>query len=116
MSSIHEDENEEVPAFIDEDYIRSVRATKIVRLNPTICKCYTCDYYFEHIKIKPPMDLVFTRKTKQMQPDGQGGEIQNRVLTNAFFCICDMACIEVEFPKVDKRDIYMSNMAFGELT
>ena len=26
-----------------------------------------------------------------------------------------MACIEVEFPKVDKRDIYMSNMAFGEL-
>ena len=115
LSSIHEDENEEVPAFIDEDYIRSVRATKIVWLNPTIRKCYTCDYYFEHKKIKPPMDLVFTRKTKCMRPDGQGGEIQNRVPTNAFFCICDMACIEVEFPKVDKRDIYMSNVAFGEL-
>ena len=41
LSSINEDENEEVPAFIDEDYIRSVWATKIVRLNPTICKCYT---------------------------------------------------------------------------
>ena len=60
LSSIHEDEKEEVPAFIDEDYIRSVQATKIVQLNPTIHKCYTCDYYFEHKKIKPPMDLVFT--------------------------------------------------------
>ena len=62
------------------------------------------------------MDLVFTQKTKRMRPDGQGGEIHNRVPTNAFFCIHDMACIEVEFPKVDKRDIYMSNVAFGELT
>ena len=60
LSSIHEDECEEVPTFIDEDYIRSVRATKIIRLNPTICKCYTCNYYFEHQKMKPPMDLVFT--------------------------------------------------------
>ena len=85
LSSIHKDENEEVPAFINEDYIRSVRATKIVWLNPTIRKCYTCHYYFEHKKIKPPMDLVFTRKTKRMQPDGQGGEIQNRIPTNAFF-------------------------------
>ena len=32
ISSIHEDELEEVPSFIDEDYIRSVRATKIVLL------------------------------------------------------------------------------------
>ena len=53
ISSIHEDELEEVPSFIDEDYIRSVRATKIVPFNTTIQKCYTCDYYFEHKKIKP---------------------------------------------------------------
>ena len=116
LSSIHEDESEEVPGFIDEDYIRSVRATKIVRLNPTIRKCYTCDYYFEHKKIKPPMDLVFTRKTRRMRPDGAGGEIRNKIPTNAFFCVRDMTCLEVEFPEVKKDDIYMSNVAFGEMT
>ena len=116
LSSIHEDECEEVPGFIDEDYIRSVRATKIIRLNPTIRKCYTCDYYFEHNKIKAPMDLVFTRKTRRMQPDGAGGEIRNKIPTNAFFCIRDMACLEVEFPEVKKDNLYMSNVAFGEMT
>ena len=116
LSSVHDDECEEVPGFIDEDYIRSVRATKIIRLNPTIRKCYTCDYYFEHDKIKPPMDLVLTRKTRRMRPDGTGGEIRNKIPTNAFFCIRDMACLEVEFPKVDKKDIYMSNVAFGQMT
>ena len=116
LSSIHEDECEEVPGFIDEDYIRSVRATKIIRLNPTIRKCYTCDYYFEHKKMKPPMDLVFTRKTRRMRPDGEGGEIRNKIPTNAFFCIRDMVCLELEFPEVKKEDLYMSNVAFGEMT
>ena len=27
-----------------------------------------------------------------------------------------MNCLEVEFPKVKKEDIYMSNVTFGELT
>ena len=116
LSSIHEDEIEDVPGFIDEDYIRSVQATKIIFLNATIKKCYGCDLYFEHKKMMAPMDLVFSKKTKRKRPDGEGGYIKGKEPTNAFFCIRDMACLQFEFPNIEKNQVYMSNEAFLKLT
>ena len=116
LSSIHDDEIEDVPGFIDEDYIRSVQATKIIFLNATIKKCYGCDLYFEHKKMMPPLDLVFSKKTKRKRPDGEGGYIRGKEPTNAFFCIRDMACLQFEFPNIEKNQVYMSNEAFLKLT
>ena len=74
-SSIHSDEKEDVPEFIDEDYVTSVRATKIIELNATIKKCYSCGLYYNHEKMVPPYNLIFSWKTKRMHPDGKGGQI-----------------------------------------
>ena len=115
-SSIHSDEKEDVPEFIDEDYVDSVSATKIIELNATIKKCYSCGVYFNHQKMVPPYNLIFSRKTKRMRPDGKGGQIRAKIPTNAFFCARDMACLELEFPHVEKKHIYMGNMTFNSLT
>ena len=63
-----------------------------------------------------PGNLVFSKKTRRLRPDGKGGQIKNKIATNAFFCACDMACIELEFPKVQKKHIYMGNLTFRDLT
>ena len=115
-SSIHSDEKEDVPEFIDDDYVDSIGATKIIELNATIKKCYSCGLYFNHEKMVPPYNLIFSRKTKRVRPDGKGGQIRAKIPTNAFFCARDMACLEMEFPRVEKKDIYMGNMAFNSLT
>ena len=41
-SSIHSDEREDVPTFVDDDFVSSVRATKLVFINNTIKRCYEC--------------------------------------------------------------------------
>ena len=51
-----------------------------------------------------------------MRPDGKGGQVKNKIATNAFFCARDMACMELEFPKVQKKHIYMGNLTFRNLT
>ena len=115
-SSIHSDEREDVPAFVDDDFVSSVRATKLVFINNTIKRCYGCGQPFQHDKMVVPGDLVFSRKTRQFRPDGAGGQVQNKVATNAFFCARDMACLELEFPKIRKKMIYMGNLTFNQLT
>ena len=99
-SSIHTEENEEVPEFIDDEFVSSVRATKLVFINNTIKKCYGCGEVFNHKKMVEPRNLIFSRKTKRLRPDGKGGQVKNRNATNAFFCCRDMACLELEFPNV----------------
>ena len=115
-SSIHSDEREDVPAFVDDDFVSSVRATKLVFINNTIKRCYGCGQPFQHDKMVVPGDLVFSRKTRWFRPDGAGGQVQNKVATNAFFCARDMACLELEFPKIRKKMIYMGNLTFNQLT
>ena len=115
-SSIHSDELEEVPQFVDDDFVGSVRATKLVFINNTIKRCYGCGQPFQHSKMVSPRNLVFSKKTRRLRPDGKGGQIKNKIATNAFFCACDMACIELEFPKVQKKHIYMGNLTFRDLT
>ena len=63
-----------------------------------------------------PRNLIFSRKTKRWRPDGKGGQVKNRNATNAFFCCRDMACLELDFPNVRVRDIYMGNLTFQSLT
>ena len=115
-SSIHDDENETVPEFVDDDFVASVKATKLVFINNTIKRCYGCGEKFNHGKMVPPRNLVFSRKTRRLRPDGKGGQVKNRIATNAFFCARDMGCIEMEFPQVPKRHIYMGNVTFKGLT
>ena len=115
-SSIHSDEKEDVPAFVDDDFVSSVHATKLVFINNTIKRCYGCGKPFQHDKMVVPGDLVFSRKTRRFRPDGAGRQVQNKVATNAFFCARDMACLELEFPKIRKKMIYMGNLTFNQLT
>ena len=115
-SSIHSDELEEVPQFVDDDFVGSVKATKLVFINNTIKRCYGCGQPFQHSQMVSPRNLVFSKKTRRLRPDGKGGQIKNKIATNAFYCACDMACIELEFPKVQKKHIYMGNLTFRDLT
>ena len=115
-SSIHSDELEEVPQFVDDDFVGSMKATKLVFINNTIKRCYGCGQPFQHSKMVAPGNLVFSKKTRRLRPDGKGGQIKNKIATNAFFCACDMACIELEFTKVQKKHIYMGNLTFRDLT
>ena len=115
-SSIHSEEQEEVPQFVDDDFVSSVRATKLVFINNTIKRCYGCGQPFNHEKMLSPGNLVFSKKTRRMRPDGKGGQVKNKIATNAFFCARDMACMELEFPKVRKKHIYMGNLTFSNLT
>ena len=112
-SSIHSDELEEVPQFVGDDFVGSVKATKLVFINNTSKRCYGCSQPFQHSKMVAPGNLVFSKKTRRLCPDGKGGQIKNKI---AFFCTCDMACIELEFPKVQKKHIYMGNLTFRDLT
>ena len=115
-SSIHSDEQEEVPQFVDDDFVSSVRATKLVFINNTIKRCYGCGQEFNHQQMVSPGNLVFSKKTRRMRPDGKGGQVKNKIATNAFFCARDMACMELEFPKVQKKHIYMGNLTFRNIT
>ena len=47
-SSIHSEEQEEVPQFVDDDFVSSVRATKLVFINNTVKRCYGCGQPFNH--------------------------------------------------------------------
>ena len=105
-SSIHSEEQEEVPQFVDDDFVSSVRATKLVFIKNTI----------NHEQMLSPGNLVFSKKTRRMRSDGKGGQVKNKIATNAFFCASDMACMELEFPKVQKKHIYMGNLTFRNLT
>ena len=87
--SIHSDELEEVPQFVDDDFVGSVRATKLVFINNTIKRCYGCGQPFQHSKMLSPRNLVFSKKTRRLCPDGKGGQIKNQIATNAFFCVRD---------------------------
>ena len=80
LSSIHEDEIEDVPGFIDEDYIRSVQATKIIFLNATIKKCYGCDLYFEHKKMMPPWIWCSARRQKGRGLMGRADTLEEKSL------------------------------------
>ena len=71
---------------------------------------------FQHDKMVVPRNLVFSRKTKRFRPDGAGGQVRNKVATNAFFCARDMASLSMEFPKICKKMIYMGNLTFNQLT
>ena len=115
-SLIHSDEREDVPAFVDDDFVSSVCATKLVFINNTIKRCYGCGQPFHHDKMVVPGNLVFSRKTRWFRPDGVGGQVRNKVATNAFFCAWDMACLGLEFPKIHKKIIYMGNLTFNQLT
>ena len=115
-SSIHSEEQEEVPQFVDDNFVSSVRATKLVFINNTIKRCYGCGQPFNHEEMLSPGNLVFSKKTRRMRPDGKGGQVKNKIATNAFFCARDMACMELEFPKVQKKHIYMGNLTFRNLT
>ena len=115
-SSIHSEEQEEVPQFVDDDFVSSVRATKLVFINNTIKRCYGCGQPFNHEEMLSPGNLVFSKKTRRMRPDRKGGQVKNKIATNAFFCARDMACMELEFPKVQKKHIYMGNLTFRNLT
>ena len=115
---IHEDEKDEVPDFIDDEFLDSIGVTKLILLESAIRvqKCYTCKEEFDQEKMVPPYNLVFCQKTKRLQPDGKGGQIQASVPAPSFYCVQDMACLEVEFPHMKKEDIYMGNMTFNSLT
>ena len=117
-SSIHEEETSEVPEFIDADYLNSVGATKLITLESAIRvkSCYTCKEPFNRERMVPPYNFIFSRKTKRLRPDGNGGQIRGKTPTSAFFCARDMACLEVEFPNVKKENIYMGNLTFHCLT
>ena len=65
-SSIHSDELEEVPQFVDDDFVGSVRATKLVFINNTIKRCYGCGQPFQHSKMVSPRNLVFSKKTRRL--------------------------------------------------
>ena len=117
-SSIHDDEIEDVPDFIDAEYVDSVAATKLISLNNAVQvkKCYTCNHLFDREHMVAPYDMVFTRKTKRLRPDGKGGYTRGPKATPAFFCARDIACLEFEFPSVQKKDIYMGNLTVHSLT
>ena len=85
-------------------------------VNNTIKRCYGCGQPFQHDKMVVPGNLVFSRKTKRSRPDGAGGQVRNKVATNAFFCVQDMACLSMEFPKIPRKMIYMGNLTFNQLT
>ena len=93
-----------------------MRATKLVFIKNTIKRCYGCGQPFNHEEMLSPGNLVFSKKTRRMCPDGKGGQVKNKIATNAFFCARDMACMELEFPKVQKKHIYMGNLTFRNLT
>ena len=63
-SSIHSDEREDVPTFVDDDFVSSVCATKLVFINNTIKRCYGCGQPFQYDKMVVPGNLVFSRKTE----------------------------------------------------
>ena len=109
---------EHVPDFIDAEYVDNVGVTKLISLDVAVRvkKCYTCNHLFDRDRMVPPYDLIFSRKTKRLRPDGQGGHIRGPKPTPAFFCTRDMACLEFEFPSVEKKDIYMGNLTFNSLT
>ena len=62
-SSFHSDEREDVPTFVDDDFVSSVCATKLVFIKNTIKRCYGCGQPFQHDKMVVPGSLVFLRKT-----------------------------------------------------
>ena len=118
-SSIHDDEKDEVPDFIDDDYLSSIGVMKLILLESAIRveNCYTCKEEFDHQMMVPPYNLIFCRKTKRLRPDGKGGQIRASVPSPSFYCACDMACLEVEFLPVKKiEDIHMGNLTFNSLT
>ena len=78
-SSIHSEEQEEVPQFVDDDFVSSVRATKLVFINNTIKRCYGCGQPFNHEQMLSPGNLVFSKKTRRMRPDGKGGQVKNKI-------------------------------------
>ena len=80
-SLIHSDEREDVPAFVDDDFVSSVHATKLVFINNTIKRCYGCGQPFQRDKMVVPGNLVFSRKTRWFRPDGAGGQVRNKVAT-----------------------------------
>ena len=106
------------PDFIDAKYVDNVGATKLISLDIAVRvkKCYTCNHLFDRDCMVPPYDLIFSRKTKRLRPDGKGGNIRGPKPTPAFFCTRDMACLEFEFPSIKKKDIYMGNLTFNSLT
>ena len=88
----------------------------MIKSSIKVKKCYTCKEQFNRERLVPPYNVIFSRKTKRLRPDGNGGWIRGNTPTSAFFCARDMACLEVEFPRVKKEDIYMGNLTFHCLT
>ena len=93
-SSIHDNEKDEVPDFIDDEHLGSIGVMKLILLESAIRveKCYTCKEELDCQMMVPPYNLIFCRKTKRLRPDGKGGQIWASVPSPSFYCSCDMAC------------------------
>ena len=107
-SSIHEDEIEDVLDFIDAEYVNSVGATKLISIQNAVSvkKCYTCSHLIERDRMVPPYDLIFTRKTRRLRPDGNGGQIKGHKATPAFFAHVTWHASSLSSPKW-RRKIYI---------
>ena len=86
---MHEEETSQVPEFIDADYLNSVGATKLITLESAIRvkSCYTCKEPFNRERMVAPYNFIFSRKTKRLRPDGNGGQIRGQN-TNFSIFLC----------------------------
>ena len=107
--------NIQVPQDIDTEYLKT-RVPNIVFINSQIKKCFGCDYEFSHDFTKEPHNMIIKMRSQRERPDGRGGWVLNRFLSNAYFCLRDIACIEKKNQGVGKQHMYMGNHSFNRIS
>ena len=105
-SSIHGPYGPLMPMEIDDAHLKT-RAPTVVIYHKSFkqCEADKCQYWWVEDEMEEPHNLLFRMKSYRWQ----------NFLSNAYFCINDMSCLEQAKCNVKKSDIYMGNFYFQAL-
>ena len=106
-----------VPMEIEDAHLKDHAPTVVIyHKSFQRCEADKCQYWWVEKEMEEPHNLLFQMKSYRWGWNAKNSRrYKQNFLSNAYFCINDMSCLEQARRNVKKSDIYMGNFYFQAL-
>ena len=107
-----------VPTEVEDEFLKTEVPTVVMyHTSFKRCEAEECGYHWNPKYMEPPHNMLFRMHCYRLGWDPKKHKYyRQKFLSNAYFCIRNMDCLQKIVPGVKHKHLYMGNYYFQSLT